>query len=162
MMNWFESLAQRERLFVSAGGAVLLVALIYAFVWLPLDKGQQSMSASIATWERSLADLQPLSSLQLGNSINGPTAGANSPQTPVVIVDQTLRARGLDNSLKRSQPTTTNGIRIEFENIAFDDLVLWLGDLSVQFGMHVTTGSMSATSQAGPGRINATFTLERN
>jgi general secretion pathway protein M len=162
MMNWFESLAQRERLFVSAGGAVLLVALIYAFVWLPLDKGQQSMSASIATWERSLADLQPLSSLQLGNSINGPTAGANSPQTPVVIVDQTLRARGLDNSLKRSQPTTTNGIRIEFENIAFDDLVLWLGDLSTQFGMHVTTGSMSATSQAGPGRINATFTLERN
>ena len=162
MMNWFESLAQRERLFVSVGGVVLLVALIYAFVWLPLDKGQQSMSASIATWERSLADLQPLSSLQLGNSINGPTAGANSPQTPVVIVDQTLRARGLDNSLKRSQPTTTNGIRIEFENIAFDDLVLWLGDLSVQFGMHVTTGSMSATSQAGPGRINATFTLERN
>ena len=162
MMNWFESLAQRERLFVSAGGVVLLVALIYAFVWLPLDKGQQSMSASIATWERSLADLQPLSSLQLGNSINGPTAGANSPQTPVVIVDQTLRARGLDNSLKRSQPTTTNGIRIEFENIAFDDLVLWLGDLSTQFGMRVTTGSMSATSQAGPGRINATFTLERN
>ena len=162
MMNWFESLAQRERLFVSAGGVVLLVALIYAFVWLPLDKGQQSMSASIATWERSLADIQPLSSLQLGNSINGPAAGANSPQTPVVIVDQTLRARGLDNSLKRSQPTTTNGIRIEFENIAFDDLVLWLGDLSTQFGMHVTTGSMSATSQAGPGRINATFTLERN
>ena len=162
MMNWFESLAQRERLFVSAGGVVLLVALIYAFVWLPLDKGQQSMSASIATWERSLADLQPLSNLQLGNSINGPAAGANSPQTPVVIVDQTLRARGLDNSLKRSQPTTTNGIRIEFENIAFDDLVLWLGELSVQFGMHVTTGSMSATSQAGPGRINATFTLERD
>ena len=162
MMNWFESLAQRERLFVSAGGVVLLVALIYASVWLPLDKGQQSMSASIATWERSLADLQPLSSSQLGNSINGPATGANSPQTPVVIVDQTLRARGLDNSLKRSQPTTTNGIRIEFENIAFDDLVLWLGDLSTQFGMHVTTGSMSATSQAGPGRINATFTLERN
>jgi general secretion pathway protein M len=162
MMNWFESLAQRERLFVSAGGVVLLVVLIYALVWLPLDKGQQSMSASIATWERSLADLQPLSSLQLGNSINGLAAGANSPQTPVVIVDQTLRARGLDNSLKRSQPTTTNGIRVEFENIAFDDLVLWLGDLSTQFGMHVTTGSMSAPSQAGPGRINATFTLERN
>ncbi len=162
MMNWFESLAQRERLFVSAGGVVLLVALIYASVWLPLDKGQQSMSASIATWERSLADLQPLSSLQLGNSINGPDAGANSQQTPVVIVDQTLRARGLDTSLKRSQPTTINGIRVEFENIAFDDLVLWLGDLSTQFGMHVTTGSMSATSQAGPGRINATFTLERS
>jgi general secretion pathway protein M len=129
---------------------------------LPLDKGQQSMSASIATWERSLADLQPLIGLHSGRPNTGSTAGVNSQQTPVVIVDQTLRARGLDNALKRSQSTTTNGIRIEFENIAFDDLVLWLGDLSVQFGMHVTTGSMSATSQAGPGRINATFTLERS
>ncbi len=162
MRNWFESLAQRERLFVSAGGVVLLVALVYAMVWLPLDKGQQSMSASIATWERSLADLQPLSGLHSSNPNTGSAAGVSSQQTPVVIVDQTLRARGLDNSLKRSQPTTTNGIRVEFDNIAFDDLVLWLGDLSTQFGMHVTTGSMSATSQAGPGRINATFTLERN
>ena len=162
MRNWFESLEQRERLFVSAGGVVLLVALIYAFIWLPLDKGQQSMSASIATWERSLADLQPLSGLHSGNPNSGLASGVSSQQTPVVIVDQTLRARGLDNSLKRSQPTTTNGIRVEFDNIAFDDLVLWLGDLSTHFGMHVTTGSMSATSQAGPGRINATFTLERN
>ncbi len=162
MRNWFDSLEQRERLFVSTGGVVLLVALIYAFVWLPLDKGQQSMSVSIATWERSLADLQPLSGLHSGRPDTGSSAGVDSQQTPVVIVDQTLRARGLDNTLKRSQSTTTNGIRIEFENIAFDDLVLWLGDLSAQFGMHVTTGSMSATSQAGPGRINATFTLERN
>ena len=162
MRNWFESLAQRERLFVSGGGAVLLVAMVYAFVWLPLDKGQQSMSASIAIWERSLADLKPLSGLLSGNPNAGSAAGVNSQQTPVVIIDQTLRARGLDTSLKRSQPTTTNGIRVEFDNIAFDDLVLWLGDLSTQFSMHVTTGSMSATSQAGPGRINATFTLERN
>jgi len=162
MRNWFDSLEQRERLFVSGGGVVLLVTLIYAFVWLPLDKGQQSMSASIATWERSLADLQPLVGLHSGRPGTGSAAGVNSQQTPVVIVDQTLRARGLDKALKRSQSTTTNGIRIEFENIAFDDLVLWLGDLSVQFGMHVTTGSMSTTSQAGPGRINATFTLERS
>ena len=161
MKSWFESLEQRERLFVSAGAIVVFVALIYAFVWLPLDKGQQSMTASIAIWERSLADLQPLSGLQPGGQITGRAAPANLQQTPVVIVDQTLRARGLDNALKRSQPTTSNGIRVEFENIAFDELVLWLGDLSMQYGMHVTTGSMSATSQAGPGRINATFTLER-
>ena len=161
MRNWFESLEERERLIVSAGAVVVLVALIYAFVWLPLDKGQQSMTASIAIWERSLEEIRPLSELQPGGQITGRAATGNSQQTSVVIVDQTLRARGLDNALKRSQPTTSNGIRVEFENIAFDELVLWLGDLSVQYEMHVTTGSMSATSQAGPGRINATFTLER-
>lgn len=162
MKNWFDSLEQRERLFVSAGALVVFVTLIYGFVWLPLDKGQKSMSASIATWERSLADLRPLSGVRPGSQNTASIRPVNSQQTPVVIIDQSLRARGLDNVLKRSQPTTSNGIRVEFENIAFDELVLWLGDLSIQFGMHVTTGSMSATSQAGPGRINATFTLERN
>jgi len=158
MRNWFESLEERERMFVSGGAAVVFAVLVYAFVWLPLDKGQQSMTASIANWERSLADLQPLIGLQPGT---GRTAQVNSQQTPVVIVDQTLRARGLDNALKRSNPSTSNGIRVEFEDIAFDELVLWLGDLSMQYGMHVTTGSMSATRQAGPGRVNANFTLER-
>ena len=94
-----------------------------------------------------------------GGSSTSVIAGAD--QTPVVVVDLTLRARELDRALKRSQPTTSNGIRVEFENVAFDDLVLWLGDLSAQYGMQVTSGSMSTSSQSAPGRINATFTLER-
>jgi type II secretory pathway component PulM len=50
---------------------------------------------------------------------------------------------------------------VEFENVAFDDLVLWLGDLSTQYAMDVTSGSFSASSRAEVGRINATLTLER-
>ncbi len=161
MRDWFESLQQREQLFVAGGAVAIFVAMIYAFVWVPLDRGQQTLSASIASWEHSLADLKPLAGLRSGSLDSNRDTRRVSQQTPVVIVDQTLRARGLDRSLKRSQPTTSNGIRVEFDNVAFDDLVLWLGDLSAQFGMHVTSGSMSTTSQAGPGRINATFTLER-
>lgn len=161
MRNWFDALEQREQLFLSAGLIVVLAAIVYAFIWIPLDQGQQSLTAGVASWQRSLADLKPLKGMQPATQTASQTSRIKSQQTPVVIVDQTLRARGLDRSLKRSQPTTSNGIRVEFENVAFDDLVLWLGDLSAQFGMHVTSGSMSATSQAGPGRINATFTLER-
>lgn len=162
MKNWFESLQQREQIFVAGGAVLVCVAIIYAFVWVPLDSGQKTMSTSVSNWERSLADLKPLRGLQATTANSSRTATAGTQQTPVVIVDQTLRARGLDRSLKRSQPTTSNGIRVEFESVAFDELVLWLGDLSGQYGMHVTSGSMSHSSQAAPGRINATFTLERS
>ncbi len=161
MKNWFQSLEQREQMFVSSGALVVFMAIIYAFVWLPIDTGQETMSANVSNWERSLAELKPLRGVQLAPASNLSGGASGAQQTPVVIVDQTLRVRGLDRSLKRSQPTTSNGIRVEFENVAFDDLVLWLGDLSSQFGMHVMSGSMSTTTQAGPGRINATFTLER-
>jgi type II secretory pathway component PulM len=161
MKDWFESLESRERVFVLGGATVIVIALFYAFIWTPLDKGHQTLESSVALWERSLAELRPLKGLQQAPGSGNQTARTGAQQTPVVIVDQTLRARGLDRSLKRSQPTTNNGIRVEFENVVFDDLVLWLGDLSAQYAMHVSSGSLSSASRAGPGRINATLTLER-
>jgi general secretion pathway protein M len=161
MKDWFAALQQREQIFVAGGAAFVLILIFYTFVWEPLDTGQKTLSAEVASWERSLAELKPLKGLQQTASGSAPVVSNAAEQTPVVIVDQTLRARGLDRALKRSQPTTSNGIRVEFDNVAFDDLVLWLGDLSNQYGMQVTSGSMSTSAQSAPGRINATFTLER-
>jgi len=161
MRDWFTALQQREQIFVAGGAAVVLIVIFYTFVWEPLDTGQKMLAAEVTSWERSLAELKPLKGLQQTASGNAPVVSNAAEQTPVVIVDQTLRSRGLDRALQRSQPTTSNGIRVEFDNVAFDDLVLWLGDLSNQYGMQVTSGSMSTSSQSTPGRINATFTLER-
>jgi type II secretory pathway component PulM len=160
MKDWLDALESRERLFVLGGAAAVALALLYAFVWMPLDQGHRSLQSSVMDWERSLAELRPLRGVQTATTGNSQPA-VSSNQTPVVIVDQTLRVRGLDRSLRRSQPTTSNGIRVEFENVAFDDLVLWLNDLSSQYAMQVASGSLSTSTQAGPGRINATLTLER-
>jgi len=161
MRDWFEALEFRERLFVLGGAAVVVIALLYAFLWMPLENGQKEMRANVLAWERSLAELRPLRGRQPAATGSRQITQGAAQQTPVVIVDQTLRARGLDRSLQRSQPTTSNGIRVEFENVAFDDLVMWLGDLGTQYAMQVTSGSLSTSARAGPGRINATLTLER-
>ena len=160
MKDWLDSLEARERVFVIAGGVAVMLALLYAFLWTPLDQGHRNLQDSVAAWERSLADLRPLRGMQPAPASAGPRTAA-SQQTPVVIVDQTLRARGLDRALRRSQPTTSNGIRVEFENVAFDDLVLWLDDLGSQYAMQVASGNMSTSSQVAAGRVDATLTLER-
>jgi type II secretory pathway component PulM len=138
----------------------VVLAVLYAFVWTPLDKGHRNLQASVAAWERSLAELRPLRGIQPANP-GGTRQTSGAQQTPVVIVDQTLRARGLDRALRRSQPTTSNGIRVEFEDVAFDDLILWLNDLGSQYAMQVASGSLSVSAQRAPGRVNATLTLER-
>jgi len=161
MKDWFDNLDARERIFVLGGAVVVIITLLYTFIWIPFDNGHKALQSSVLVWERSLADLRPLKGQQQAPGSSGQSVPGAAQQTPVVIVDQTLRARGLDRSLQRSQPTTSNGIRVEFENVAFDDLMLWLDDLSAQYAMHVASGSLSTSSQAGPGRINATLTLER-
>lgn len=161
MKDWFESLESRERLFVGLGALIVIIAIIYGFIWAPLDRNHDSMATSVDDWQRSLAELRPLKGLaQSGNQATASTS-TTSQQSPIIVVDQTLRSRGLEQFRRRSQPTSSNGVRVEFENVAFDDLVLWLGDLSDQHAMHVQAGSLSTGSQPVPGRVNATLTLER-
>ena len=160
MRDWFDSLEARERMFVVVGAAVVAIALLWGLVWIPLDKGHRDVEQRVATWERSLAELRPLVSMPKPQSGSQASRGAGSAQSPVVVVDSTLRSHGLGQP-KRSQPTP-NGIRVEFENVAFDKLVVWLGDLSYQYGMEVQAGSVSTGTTDEPGRVNATLTLERS
>jgi type II secretory pathway component PulM len=147
-------------MFVAAGAAVVSIALLWGLVWAPLDKGHRELQQRVLTWEQSLAELRPLAALPRPQNGSRPAAGAAGTQSPVVIVDSTLRSHGLGQPT-RSQPTP-NGIRVEFENVAFDKLVVWLGELSNQYGMEVQAGSLSAATTDAPGRINATLTLERS
>lgn len=160
MRDWFESLEPRERLFVSIGAAIVAIAIFWGVIWAPLDKGHRELQQRVATWERSLAELRPLASMPQPQSGSRAASAAGNAQSPVVIVDSTIRSHGLGQP-KRSQPTP-NGIRVEFENVAFDKLVVWLGDLSSQYGMEVQAGSLSAATSESPGRINASLTLERS
>ena len=160
MRQWFDALEEREKLFVGSGAIVVAIAILWGLVWAPLDKSHQQLRLDVADWQRSLNDLKGLQAAAQNGAGTSASLAVSTTQTPVVVVDQTLRARGLNSSLKRRQPTP-NGIRVEFENVAFDDLVLWLGDLSNLYAMEVQAGSLAVASRAGPGRINATLTLER-
>tara|TARA_R110002096_G_scaffold124002_1_gene268072 strand:+ start:4070 stop:4561 length:492 start_codon:yes stop_codon:yes gene_type:complete len=161
MREWFESLETREQYFVAVGALVVAIALLYVLIWKPLHTRHEMLRADVALWQESLAELRPLRLVAGSSPAGQPTQIAGTSQSPIIIVDQTLQSRGLAQYRQRSQPTTSNGVRVEFENVAFDELVLWLGDLSQQYAMDVQAGSFSVGAQANPGRINATLTLER-
>ena len=161
MKDWFSNLETREQAFVAGGAVFVLIALVYTLLWVPLDKNHRELAVRVDNWQQSLAELGPLSAVAGSAQPLRPKMPAGNQQAPIIIVDQTLRSRGLDQYRRRSQPTTSNGVRVEFESIAFDELVLWLGDLSEDYGMQVQAGSVSALAQAGPGRVNASLTLER-
>lgn len=161
MRDWFDSLEPRERVLVGVAFVFVLFAVYWFAVWQPLARAQADLEARVENWQISLAELRPLAaSLPTGDGNRRARAGAN--QSLVVIVDDTLRSRDIYVSLQRSQPTTTNGIRVEFTDIAFDDLVLWLGELGARYGLHVQSASFSQSSSNNPGRINAAVTLERS
>lgn len=160
MKDWFANLEQREQWIVGVGGVVVLVIVLWAFVWLPLDRGHQRLESGVQVWQQALSDIRGIAAQggQPGNA--GENRRDTSNESPVVIVDRTLTERNLNNSVQRRQPVP-NGIRVEFEDVPFDQLVIWLGDIYSGYGMAVQNGSMSLSSRNEPGRIDATLTLER-
>jgi len=160
MRSWFDALQARERMMVLSAVAFVAFALVYFGLWAPLDRGHTNASARVDELQLAIAELRPLRALaQTAGSQSRNSAGQN--QSLVVIVDSTLRQRGIYNSLQRSQPTTANGIRVEFENVAFDDLMLWLGDVSSSYNLQLQSGSFSSSSAENVGRVNSSLTLER-
>ncbi len=160
MRDWFDALEQRERIFVLTAAVVVVLAAFWFGVWKPLQSGHESAARRVDTLRLSLRELQPLKGRLQASA--APANQADQGQPLYVIVDSTLRQRGLYGSMQRSQPTPSgNGIRVEFEAAAFDDLMLWLGDVHRQYGLLVQSASFSAASSDNPGRVNANVTLER-
>lgn len=160
MKEWFAGLEPRERIMVSVAAGFIVFAVYWFAVWQPLARGEADLQARIDSWQTSIAELAPLRGRLGSGQSSAPVAGAN--QSLVVIVDNTLRARGLYGALQRSQPTTGNGIRVEFDNVAFDELVQWLGELGARYGLNVQNASFSQNSSNAAGRVNASLTLERS
>ena len=53
MKDWFATLEARERVFVATGAIVAGIAILYVLVWMPLDKGQQRLAASVSVAGRA-------------------------------------------------------------------------------------------------------------
>ena len=161
MRSWFESLEPRERVFVAIAVVFVLLAAFWLGLWRPIDQGQKVAADRLDSWKEGLSELRPMKA-QVEAVASGGQVVVPQNQSLVVIVDNSLRQRGLYNSLQRSQPTPTgDGIRVEFESAAFDDLMLWLGDLHRQYGLNVESGSFSIATGDSPGRVNSSVTLQR-
>lgn len=159
MKDWFASLDDREQKFVVIAAIVVILAILYMAIWMPISNGHKRVSAGVEVWQNSLDMLQPLKG-KMNSGGSSRISPQNLNQPLVVVVDSTLRVRNLNSALKRSQPTG-NDIRVEFENVAFDDLMVWLGDLGSHYALHVQSGSFSMTGAENQGRVNAQLTLGR-
>ena len=160
MKDWFETLQPREQLSVLVAAVFVAFAILYFGVWTPLANKQADLASSVTVWERALAELRPLKAAVV-NSGGATRPAPGAAQSLVVIVDSTLSSHNLSSALQRSQPTGANGIRVEFQEAAFDDLVRWLGEVSARYGMQVQSADVSVSTRNVQGRVNASLTLER-
>lgn len=160
MKAWFLSLAPRERLMVSVATAVVSLALIFLLAWEPL-------ASRVAQLQQSVEEKQALKQWMRQASaearrLRGVAAGASDAgnnRSLLAVVDQTSKQAQLGSAVKRIQPDGQDLVRVNLEQAAFDDVVMWLGNLQRSYGVKVVDAALDR--QADAGRVNARLTLKK-
>lgn len=157
MKQWWSGLNIREQRIVIAGSAVLLVLVVYLFAWEPLVKERTRLQGSIEKLRGDSSWMQEAAVKM--KSLRGSGAVARQPVTSLLgVINSTARPTLKGAELKRVEEDRSAGVRVWIETVAFDDLVIWLGDLKRRYGIDVS--SVSVEKMGKPGRVNARLILK--
>jgi general secretion pathway protein M len=157
MKQWWIKLNMRERRTVVAGVAVLAVLLLFLFVWEPLLSARTRLTASVERLRSDHSWMQQAA--KQAKQLRGSGAVVRQNFGSLLgVINSTARPVLKDAVLKRVEEDRNNGVRVWIEAVAFDDLVLWLGDLQRRYG--IVASSISAERFGKAGRVNARLILQ--
>lgn len=150
MRLWFASLAPRERMMVGIAAVVVVLAVLYAGLWEPLNHGvallnrQVKQQRELVSW---LHDTAPkIHALRRATHRSAPT----EQSAPLLsVIDKTSKAAGLGGMVKRIQPQGDNSVQVWIENATFNDMLDWLYRLQNRYGIEVKAAGMQSGDQAG-------------
>ena len=100
MMSWWNSLTTRERLLVSVGGGLLLLALVYWGAWHPFMNSIDTAERQRAVQRETLSWMQ----LRAGDLSRQPAGGRQPDLATTLEAVANTTSRQLGVSLTRLQP----------------------------------------------------------
>ena len=150
------NLAPRERRTLGLGGVVLGLILLYLAVWQPVARARHSREVALKESRALAVQLETLAAEVQSRQGSG-SAPVPTNQSLLALVDQTRKASSLTKPPSRIEPEGDTTVRLWMEDVPFDALVRWLGDLQMRYGVRVDTADIER--QSATGLVNARLTL---
>lgn len=144
--NYWQNLLPRERHIIRLGGGGLLLALLYAYAWLPLQQQQQRLQSSLPRVRVQAAQLQAArDEVLILKSRVGNTAPAALSLRPAL--EQTAQAMGV--SWAQLDMNGERSANLVFNQVAFDTWLRWLHRLQTEQGVRVARVDISPSGTIG-------------
>ena len=149
---WFRSLAARDQRMVALGGAAAVLLLLLG-AWLPVERRVSHLEQQVQTRQADLAWLQSIGP-QLAALRDRPSGA--SGESLVVLADRVAHETGIARSLS-TQAGGDGTLSVRLEQVAFDSLLNWAGELVQRHGVRVVSASID--SGASSGMVSAMIVL---
>jgi general secretion pathway protein M len=76
------------------------------------------------------------------------------------MIEKSAATAGLKPYLSKLESTSDKGARVTFEDVSFDQLLLWLDTLQTRYGISVSSANLDRADKAGA--VKARMTLNRD
>lgn len=152
----------RERWTVALGGAAALLVLLYVLVWEPLQGGLTRLRSDVTQARTDLAWMRQaaLDVRRLSAAAAAPVRAQPRNESLLTRIDQSARAAGLGEAVKRVEPQGEGGLRVQLEQVGFDQMLVWLSSLERE--QRVAVVNVVIDRQPASGRVNARLILQEN
>jgi len=138
-----------------------LLTLLYFAIWSPIASSRDSKQARVdakrdtVVW--MLTKKQEVEHLKRINP--NLFTKSNDSRSLLAIVDTGAKQMGIRSSIKRIEPKGDDSVQLQLEDIAFDYLIVLLGELDRRNNINVEDASFNRSDQVG--KVTGKVTLTR-
>jgi len=161
MKDWWESLQSRERYMVLIATALVSLVILYWLIWTPIassrDNKQNRVDAKRDTVIWMTQKKQEVEHLKRINPNLFKQSSDN--RSLLAIVDTGAKNMGIRPAITRIEPKGDDKVQLTMEEIAFDYLIVLLGELERRNNIEVTDASLNRSDQVG--KVTGRVTLVR-
>lgn len=160
MKTWWLTKTPREQLALTLAAAALLLFLLYLMAWQPFSQAVEQKRLLVKSQQATLSWMQNnLTEIQRLRGSVGASRKAASNEALLTLVDRTAKQRQLRQRIQRIKPQGDQTVQLWVEQVAFDTLLIWLGELTQKYGIQID--SLNIDRQELPGLVNARLVLQR-
>ncbi|MFK5913449.1 MAG: type II secretion system protein M [Woeseiaceae bacterium] len=149
LQTWFLSLTLREQNLVKAASAIFIIFMLYLFIVDPISSNYLKNKKNVETASKTVSWMKAAATEV--KRLGGSNALSSSSQGKFALstIDRSIKKAGLGAMMKRVQPEGETGVRVWFENAAFDELIAWLASIELKQGLSVNEINIEQTETTG-------------
>lgn len=161
MKDWWDTLQIRERYMVLAAAVLVALTIIYLAIWSPIANSRDNKLKRVEAKQDTVIWMaqkkQEVESLKRinPNMFNS----ATDSRSLLAIVDTGAKQMGVRPAITRIEPKGDDSVQLYVENIAFDYLIVLLGELERRNNIGVADATFNRSDQVG--KITGSVTLKR-
>ncbi len=157
MKEWWFNLSLREKQTVSLGGAAVLIGILYLLIWSPLHSSVTGFRDQIEHNQNLLSWMQTADEKIQAAEKMGQKPATHSTASRLTTVQNELKKSPIANNITQLVQADNDSVKLNFQKVDFDLLMIWLTELWQQQGLIVT--QLTTKSAGSPGIVEAEFIL---